>query len=139
MSIEAMKQALEALGQMQAKANFECWNLDICDKAITALSTAIEQAETAPVQEPVAWVFRRSLIQKFRWHRDKPVGQEALLYWEPLYTPPPAAQRQPLTDKQIADIQTVSNLNWVNLNCKEHLNAFVRAIEQAHGITGESK
>jgi hypothetical protein len=43
----------------------------------------------APVQ-PVAWVFRRGLIQKFRWNRDKPVGQEAMLYWEPLYTTPPA-------------------------------------------------
>jgi hypothetical protein len=45
-----------------------------------------------PVAEPVAWVFRRGLIQKFRWNRDKPVGQEAMLYWEPLYTTPPAAQ-----------------------------------------------
>ena len=41
----------------------------------------------------------------------------------------------PLTDEQIADIQTAANLNWVNLNCREHRDAFVRAIEAAHGIT----
>jgi hypothetical protein len=59
-----------------------------------------------PVAEPVAWVFRRGLIQKFRWNRDKPVGQEAMLYWEPLYTTPPAAQRQwvGLTDDEIDDL-----------------------------------
>ena len=34
---EAMKLALDSLEQMKAKANFECWNLDICDEAITAL------------------------------------------------------------------------------------------------------
>jgi len=49
------------------------------------------------VQEPVAWVFRKNLIQKFRWNRDKPTG-EALLYWEPLYTNPPAAQPAPVQE-----------------------------------------
>ena len=38
---EVLDLALEALGQMQAKANFECWNLDICDKAITAIKQAL--------------------------------------------------------------------------------------------------
>lgn len=37
---EALDLALEALEQMQAKANFECWNLDICDEAITAIKQA---------------------------------------------------------------------------------------------------
>jgi hypothetical protein len=41
MSTEAMKLALEALKQMQAKANFECWNLEICDEAIKALEEAL--------------------------------------------------------------------------------------------------
>jgi hypothetical protein len=45
MSTEAMKLALEALKQMQAKANFECWNLDICDEAIKALEEALAKQE----------------------------------------------------------------------------------------------
>jgi len=45
MSKEAMKLALEALKQMQAKANFECWNLEICDKAIKALEEALAKQE----------------------------------------------------------------------------------------------
>ena len=48
---EAMKLALFALEQMQAKANFECWNLDVCDEAIAALKERLAQ----PEQEPVAW------------------------------------------------------------------------------------
>jgi hypothetical protein len=42
---EAMKLALFALEQMKAKANFECWNLDICDEAITALKERLAQPE----------------------------------------------------------------------------------------------
>jgi hypothetical protein len=52
--IEAMKQALEALKQMQAKANFECWNLEICDEAIKALRQAIaelESQESNPIKD----------------------------------------------------------------------------------------
>jgi hypothetical protein len=48
---EAMKLALDSLEQMKAKANFECWNLDICDEAIAALKERLAQ----PEQEPVAW------------------------------------------------------------------------------------
>jgi hypothetical protein len=54
----------------------------------------------------------------------------------PLYTTPPAAQRQPLTDEEIDDI-------W-NRYCDEMGEASIndaydiaRAIEAAHGITGE--
>jgi hypothetical protein len=46
MSIEAMKQALEALEEYQAKgAPFMS-----CDAAVAALRAAIEQADTAPRQ-----------------------------------------------------------------------------------------
>jgi hypothetical protein len=128
MSIEAMKMALAVLDGLYIPGG-----LDRVNKVITALRTAI----AAPVQEPVAWVFRRSLIQKFRWHRDKPVGQEALLYWEPLYTTPPAAQRQPLTDDQIESIFMDHGWSW-----GERADMYIpvaRAIEAEHGITGESK
>jgi hypothetical protein len=42
---EAMAMALAALEQMKAKANFECWNLDICDEAIAALKERLAQPE----------------------------------------------------------------------------------------------
>ena len=53
---------------------------------------------------------------------------------------PPAAQRQPLTDKQIGKILDDPNIaeahqgNWLVLPY-----AYARAIEAAHGITGEKK
>jgi hypothetical protein len=51
MSIEAMKQALEALGLLVEERSFEA--MDDGYAAITTLRTAIKQAEK---QEPVAWV-----------------------------------------------------------------------------------
>ena len=45
---EAMAMALDALEQMKAKANFECWNLDVCDEAIAALKARLAQPE--PIQ-----------------------------------------------------------------------------------------
>ena len=61
---------------------------------------------------------------------------DALVTWNAMISkvPTPPAAPVPLTDEQIADIQTAANLNWVNLNCREHREAFVRAIEAAHGI-----
>ena len=86
MTREVLDLALEALGQMQAKANFECWNLDICDKAITA----IKQARSAPVQErelagfvmkdgiPVAAVFSEGShavsVDGFTWTAQPPAA-----------------------------------------------------------------
>ena len=56
-----------------------------------------------------------------------------------LSTPPAQPAPVPLTDEQIADIQTAANLNWVNLNCREHRDVFARAIEAAHGITEKGR
>jgi hypothetical protein len=54
MTIEAMKQALEALEIEQgAHAYLQLGKADHIEEAITALCTAIEQAEK---QEPVAWL-----------------------------------------------------------------------------------
>lgn len=52
--------------------------------------------------EPVAWCFRKSLVQKLQW--EKPVGGASVLqHWTPLYTHPQPAQ-QPLTDEQIEEL-----------------------------------
>ncbi len=145
-NIETLKLALEALTRIW-EDGLENFPESGHDAAITALRTAIEQAEK---QEPVAWMD----------------ASETALSWEnyldgmkPLYTTPPAApvqepmpddliasyekgfkdgaaqtaQRQPLTDEKIDDI-------W-NRYCDEMGEASIndaydiaRAIEAAHGI-----
>jgi hypothetical protein len=83
----------------------------------------------APVQEPVAW---QGVHDQTDLYYRKPPQADV----RPLYTTPPAAQRQPLTDEEIDDI-------W-NRYCDEMGEASIndaydiaRAIEAAHGITGE--
>ena len=95
MSIEAMKQALEALeeihpGNMTPMAE-EAWN-----KAITALRAAIEQAEK---QEPVAWMVY-TLDGKSVCVTDNPQDFSDKNRVFPLYTDPPAIEAK-LKEKNI--------------------------------------
>ncbi len=82
MSVEAMKQALEALDLDYASSSQEWDRRRIA--AIAALRLAIEQAER---QEPVAWQGVHDTTDLY-WR--KPVQGDV----RPLYTAPP--QRQPL-------------------------------------------
>jgi hypothetical protein len=52
----------------------------------------------------------------------------------PLYTTPPAAQRQPLTKEQIGQIIEQCKITLVNYCSEEKQIEFARAIEVAHGI-----
>jgi hypothetical protein len=99
MTIEAMKQALEALleiNELSKGENAICLPAEI-DGAMDALRTAIAEAEK---QEPVAFIAPNGDLRK---------TTEAKDHWEwgaeftPLYTTPPAAQRQwvGLTDEEI--------------------------------------
>ncbi len=109
MSIEAMKLALEALERYAPQHG----NPDDMSDAITALRTAIEQAEK---QEPVAWRWRSegysdwpkwSVSVKLPWPAwQDGKAQRRGVECEPLYTTPPAAQRQwvGLTDTQIEQV-----------------------------------
>lgn len=131
MTIEAMKQALEALEQDNPLGR---------SATITALRTAIAEAEK---QEPVAW----ANINK---HGDITHTNNKRMPWSktPLYTTPPAApvkdclttqtsaQRQPLTDEQIREFYGDNNNFEIT---GPYVIAFARAIEAAHGITGEKK
>ena len=104
MSIEAMKQALEALEQLQGGCTdsddgtveaITVW----CPDVITALRAAIEEAEK---QEPVAWMYDLKQRGSFEgvsteYSRVKlSIGEN----WVPLYTAPPR-QWQGLTDEEI--------------------------------------
>ena len=51
-----------------------------------------------------------------------------------LYTTPPAAQRQPLTDEQIRDLWSWSATTEAERTANTQQHAFARAIEAAHGI-----
>ena len=61
-------------------------------------------AQPAPVQEPVAWIFKlnRELLWPHEVERKNPIEVNEYI---PLYTTPPAAQRQwvGLTDEEIED------------------------------------
>jgi hypothetical protein len=112
MSIDAMKQALEALDIV--KIHFT-QNRHVND-AITALILAIEQAER---QEPVAYL--NSSYEGDDLFTGKQL-RDAL-----------AAQRQPLTEEEI--VQVLGNVReGVSGNV---FLAFARAIERKHGIGGE--
>lgn len=87
------------------------------------------KAQPAPVQEPVAWM--QDSIELYV--QDRPSAH----YTIPLYTTPPAAQRQPLTDGQIEKLRekTFSTSNPFCPVDSKSMRKAVRAAEAAHGIT----
>ena len=113
MSIEAMKQALEALKSMkETLAEHDEPTTFNEDEAIKALEEALAKQEQG---EPVAWALGDHITCDYVFLKETP-----------LYTTP--QQRKPLTDEQIATISvecaTVSPSDIY----------FARAIEAAHGI-----
>ena len=132
MTKEALKLALEALEVP--------WNapyVDGCDlalgkkvKAITAIKEALAQPEQEPVAVVVAAEFEDGSHagHRLEWRgrneaNDFPEGTA-------FYTTPP--QRKPLTDQQIVDLCDGTLTTWEQVR-------IARAIEAAHGITGEQK
>jgi hypothetical protein len=113
MTIEAMKQALEALEKMYAEG-FE----GTCGDAITSLRQAIAEAEK---QEPMAKVVAHGATVKLEWHSVDAAhnAKEGNLYTH-------AQPSKPLTDEQI--------MNALKLKSCDGYRAIVRAIEAAHGI-----
>jgi hypothetical protein len=143
MSIEAMKQALEALEYSQrfveASANAKMLNgwgeqLETAEEAITSLRQAIAEAEKQEQGEPVAWRFKTGTF----WNREPHwryvlslEGTEGLQGLEPLYTHP-QPKREPLTDEEIVAINDKHyNIAYRDFDADI---AIARAIEAAHGI-----
>jgi hypothetical protein len=128
MSIEAMKQALEAL-----EVDAYVYNGEKSWKAITSLRQVIAEAEK---QEPVFWYrpvgedggyegpIHNCSIEKVR----KECGA-----WKPLYTHP-QPKREPLTDSQMMKLLDHYAENPSDYRYNDPLICFARAIEAAHGI-----
>ena len=147
MSIEAMKQALEAL---------EKWAGGADEPAITALRQAIAEAERksqefpkhfdthqskreAEKQEPVAWIKRTAKGNIFDLLCEPDKGAE------PVYThPQPKAEQSPLSKEEIEDEwEHITGHSIVGGNpsdgrqmyvSHDEICEFAYAIERAHGI-----
>ena len=124
MSIDAMKQALEALIDARRYGAGD-WS-----STEDALRLAIEQAET---QEPVAWLYRDAWgTLKLSEIMPPPVGSF------PVYTAPP--NRQPLTREQVLECEREADAAYVATRADElrpsWASIFARAIERKHGIGG---
>jgi len=149
--IKAMKQALEALEEivkwygvrdkndvMMPPLNQNPEIKESMD-AITALRTAIEQAEKQEQGEPVAFkIYKptppRHAIPNVRdaelpwvYDQDPSSGNVASMWVTPVKATPP--QRKPLTDEEILNLAR----NHYNPHQRAEIS-FARAIEAAHGI-----
>ena len=87
------------------------------------------EASKQPDREPIAWAFLNWNYGHVAWGAKRPDDE---IHTTPLYTTPPAAQRQPLTDEEIMEL-------WKQVYEPGHrphvlANSLARAIEAAHGI-----
>lgn len=146
-----VEQALEALNPT-ASGNWTSTIALNAEAAIHALRAALEQPQVE--QEPVeywtvanGWVSEQAEVPAAAWvypefwDHCKNVGcgtayRQPGSGRQPLYTCP-QPKREPLTAEQIADIEDMFS-NEFGLEAK-HAVDFARAIEFAHGITGEQE
>jgi hypothetical protein len=112
--IEAMKQALEALGEKFTSGNsIEVERATITRDEYLALRQAIEQAEK---QEPVAWVLKMGNEKILDSHFN---DIQELDDGTPLYTAPPKREWVGLTTEEAAICWTNSEVqSWKNIEAK---------------------
>jgi hypothetical protein len=134
MSIDAMKQALEALEYIEN--NYMSLPAPAI-KAIAALRLAIEQAERQqPVLVNIELSRRMAAVKVSNFYgsiiRDAEKEIERLHGLVLQHTAPP--QRQPLTDETMLEI--LVGIDAETKRLPPGMKAFARAIEHAHGIGG---
>jgi len=116
MSIDAMKQALEAMEELHRTGDTQVFDLCYAPKVIPALRLAIEQAER--LEKQPTKIFGPNLEQ---------VLNSAGFY-----------KRQPLTEEEIREISKGYALGLAfPYDGPTTPEMFARAIERAHGIGGE--
>ena len=134
---QAMQQALEALTMADDQWPCSDGHQEFISAAIAALRAALDQ----PEPEPVAWYYVEDPFGANEWHwmTDSPESQKCdPRDWTPVYTSQP--QRKPLTDEQIDAVWDA----WFGAYGLHGTagpytrRGFARAIERAHGITGET-
>jgi hypothetical protein len=141
MSIEAMKQALEALEAMQnaiyniggehvIDLGYAVEKADVAQEAITSLRQAIAEAEK---QEPYGYL---KLSNGKFYHEVEGVPDLACNPdYLPLHTHPQPKQ-EPLTVEQIDDLHGEANRGFC-IEREDYFKAF-RDAETAHGIKGKA-
>ena len=159
MSLEAMKQALEALEDANGMAYSEFSSENLYGEEITALRQAIanealnKKAENArelgldyepSEQEPVAWLNENEGVDAYAlsWYKNS-------MHTIPLYTHPQPkagaeACRTPLTDTLLEVLHQIDmtgiRYNETPVEAVGRIRALAcAAIEAAHGIKGETK
>jgi hypothetical protein len=111
MSIEAMKQALEAL-QYPLNTSHEGFNVDMAELLAHRAIKALEEALTKQEQgEPVAWMkegWGPDCGPYIEFYRDDEMGWRDRKKWTPLYTTPQQRTWVGLTDEER---ESIINLN----------------------------
>jgi hypothetical protein len=130
MTIEAMKQALEALtGNFSNDEQMQQFHQKQM-KAITSLRQAIEQAEK---QEPYGWVFDRDVYDPTNSGPDfsyaAPKDGEDKEDWIPLYTTPLTAQREWVGLTREERVQIALTVNQYKLSQVDYSKAVYMAWE----------
>ncbi len=123
---EAIRMALEALELEDMACRYE---KDPTPEHITKSITAIREVLAQPEQEPFGY-FRYDL------RLDAWVQNRAGLTGTPFYTTPQPAvpERKPMTDEEIRKL--TGNAGTL---MQDYAIKVARAVEAAHGITGETK
>jgi hypothetical protein len=116
MSIEAMKQALEALDLIDKDIawQYKSPTRKFCNQAAHFLRQAIEQAEK---QEPVAWRFQ-SVVGGWAYGKEPPIKSKYAV--EPLYTAPVHASD---ISAERVDETAKHRHEWVGLTFTEYMEA----------------
>ena len=140
MTIEAMKQALEALNTVEWHGGGSCWIVDgeAVDEAVEALRQAIADFEK---QEPVVWMYQDKSTHEVRFQKHmRGFVDHGATYETPLYTTP-QPKREPLTIEQLLEhwrVAKVLDMTDAEIDFADYV-LIARDVEALYGITSDMK